>query len=132
MASCSREPEYSGWTTVPVKNPPAKVSFNDVLVIDQTPNAAYTKVGYITPPADSIIRVSFGDANLLQYFKKQAANIGANTVVLRNSPIEYKSGMAKSTSVDLLYISDEGGSHGGDELNIADKSLDNGDFLNIY
>lgn len=122
LSSCATiAPE--GW--VPVRSGPAMppVDVNEVLVIDAAPATDHVKVGYAEPPTDKIIRVSFGDTELLSYFKSEAAKMGANTVVLRNSPIKYKSGRNEGTRVDFLFVKDETGTHGGDEMDFDDGAL---------
>lgn len=122
FASCVT-PAPDGW--VPVRLGPAlpPVDVNEVLVIDAVPATDHVKVGYADPPPGKIVRVSFGDADLLTYFKGEAARMGANTVVLHNSSIKYKSGNNQGTRVEFLFVKDETGTHGGDDMDFDDGAL---------
>lgn len=102
-----------------MKNLPA-VDIHDVSVTNGPPEVKYVKVGYVEPPKGRMVKVSFKDRELLDYFKNTAAVMGANTVALTNSALRYKSGAHSGTKVELLLVSDEGGTHGGDELGAGD------------
>lgn len=134
ICSCASGPSLSGWTPVrsgSVRMPALDES--DVLVIDLVPSMDYVKVGHFEPPKNQIVRVSFADTDLLNYFKKEAASMGANTVVLQNSSIRYKSGQNAGTKVDLLFVKDEAGTHGGDDFNSSGGIVPmNDELLQLY
>ncbi len=123
LASCS-DSGSSDWTPVVSGPPRPPVPRNEVLVIDEYPMGEYVNVGRFDGPDGRIVRVSMEDKALLEYFTKEAAAMGGNTVIIREPRIRYRSGEGKSTRVDVIFLHEEMGTHGGDDLNDGYAPLD--------
>lgn len=98
--------------------------------MDEYPLAEYTHIGYFSSPDGQIVRVSLENTELINYFTKEAAAMGGNTVIIRDPRIRYRSGEGKSTRVDVIYMREEMGTHGEEDLGDA-LPIDE-DTLRIY
>lgn len=71
------------------------------------------------------------DKELINYFTKEAAAMGGNTVVIREPRIRYRSGEGKSSRVDVIYVREEMGTHGAEDLGMDSLPIDE-ESLRIY
>ena len=62
---------------------------------------------------------------------KEAAAMGGNTVVIREPRIRYRSGEGKSSRVDVIYVREEMGTHGAEDLGMDSLPIDE-ESLRIY
>lgn len=84
ITACSSPSGPNAWTPVTSGPPRAPIPQNEVLVIDEYPMGEYTNVGHFNGPEGRIVHVSMEDKELIDYFTKEAAAMGGNTVVIRN------------------------------------------------
>nr|WP_270589304.1 hypothetical protein [Akkermansia muciniphila] len=101
------------------------------LVIDEYPMGEYTNVGHFNGPEGRIVHVSMEDKELIDYFTREAAAMGGNTVVIREPRIRYRSGEGKSSRVDVIYVREEMGTHGAEDLGMDSLPIDE-ESLRIY
>ena len=127
ITACSSPSGPNAWTPVTSGPPRAPIPQNEVLVIDEYPMGEYTNVGHFNGPEGRIVHVSMEDKELIDYFTKEAAAMGGNTVVIREPRIRYRSGEGKSSRVDVIYVREEMGTHGAEDLGM--DSLPIGHFL---
>ena len=111
--------------------PRAPIPQNEVLVIDEYPMGEYTNVGHFNGPEGRIVHVSMEDKELIDYFTREAAAMGGNTVVIREPRIRYRSGEGKSSRVDVIYVREEMGTHGAEDLGMDSLPIDE-ESLRIY
>lgn len=109
LGSCSSKVAHTDtWTAQPQLQGLVPISTNEVLVVDQAPSTNYTKVGTINGPVGA--NVPFNPGDQMEFFKETAAAMGGNTVVItpssNNSP----------TKLNVLYVKEEVGTHGGDDF----------------
>lgn len=131
IASCSPSAGPNAWTPVTSGTPRAPIPQNEVLVIDEYPMGVYTNVGHFNGPNGRIVHVSMDDKELIDYFTKEAAAMGGNTVVIREPRIRYRSGEGKSSRVDVIYVREEMGTHGAEDLGSDALPIDE-ESLRIY
>ncbi|MDO4410957.1 MAG: hypothetical protein Q4C05_06725 [Akkermansia sp.] len=130
LCACSPHNSTADWTPVITGPPRPAISQNEVLIMDEYPLAEYTHIGYFSSPDGQIVRVSLENTELINYFTKEAAAMGGNTVIIRDPRIRYRSGEGKSTRVDVIYMREEMGTHGEEDLGDA-LPIDE-DTLRIY
>lgn len=99
--------------------------------LTNTPWGEYTNVGHFNGPEGRIVHVSMEDKELIDYFTKEAAAMGGNTVVIREPRIRYRSGEGKSSRVDVIYVREEMGTHGAEDLGMDSLPIDE-ESLRIY
>lgn len=131
IAACSSPSGPNAWTPVTSGSPRAPIPQNEVLVIDEYPMGEYTNVGHFNGPEGRIVHVSLEDKELLDYFTREAAAMGGNTVVIREPRIRYRSGEGKSSRVDVIYVREEMGTHGAEDLSLDSLPIDE-ESLRIY
>ncbi len=122
LISCTNTSGVGGWKPVVTSASKAPVAANDVLIMDSFPLGDYANVGHFEGPAGKTLDVSDLDVKQMDYFKTEAAKMGGNTVVIRKPRIAYRSSEGQGTKVDVLYVREEIGTHGGDEQNF-DSSI---------
>lgn len=84
ITACSSPTGPNAWTPVTSGAPRAPIHQNEVLVIDEYPMGEYTNVGHFDGPDGRIVHVSMDDKELINYFTKEAAAMGGNTVASGN------------------------------------------------
>lgn len=131
ITACSSPSGPNAWTPVTSGPPRAPIPQNEVLVIDEYPMGEYTNVGHFNGPEGRIVHVSMEDKELIDYFTKEAAAMGGNTVVIREPRIRYRSGEGKSSRVDVIYVREEMGTHGAEDLGMDSLPIDE-ESLRIY
>lgn len=131
ITACSSPSGPNAWTPVTSGPPRAPIPQNEVLVIDEYPMGEYTNVGHFNGPEGRIVHVSMEDKELIDYFTKEAATMGGNTVVIREPRIRYRSGEGKSSRVDVIYVREEMGTHGAEDLGMDSLPIDE-ESLRIY
>ena len=131
ITACSSPSGPNAWTPVTSGPPRAPIPQNEVLVIDEYPMGEYTNVGHFNGPEGRIVHVSMEDKELIDYFTKEAAAMGGNTVVIREPRIRYRSGEGKSSRVDVIYVREEMGTHGAEYLGMDSLPIDE-ESLRIY
>jgi len=131
ITACSSPSGPNAWTPVTSGPPRAPIPQNEVLVIDEYPMGEYTNVGHFNGPEGRIVHVSMEDKELIGYFTREAAAMGGNTVVIREPRIRYRSGEGKSSRVDVIYVREEMGTHGAEDLGMDSLPIDE-ESLRIY
>ena len=131
ITACSSPSGPNAWTPVTSGPPRAPIPQNEVLVIDEYPMGEYTNVGHFNGPEGRIVHVSMEDKELIDYFTREAAAMGGNTVVIREPRIRYRSGEGKSSRVDVIYVREEMGTHGAEDLGMDSLPIDE-ESLRIY
>ncbi len=131
IAACSSPSGPNAWTPVTSGPPRAPIPQNEVLVIDEYPMGEYTNVGHFNGPEGRIVHVSMEDKELIDYFTREAAAMGGNTVVIREPRIRYRSGEGKSSRVDVIHVREEMGTHGAEDLGMDSLPIDE-ESLRIY
>ena len=118
ITACSSPSGPNAWTPV-TSGPP------------RAPIGEYTNVGHFNGPEGRIVHVSMEDKELIDYFTREAAAMGGNTVVIREPRIRYRSGEGKSSRVDVIYVREEMGTHGAEDLGMDSLPIDE-ESLRIY
>jgi hypothetical protein len=131
FAACSPSTGPGAWVPVVSGTPRAALPQSEVLVIDDYPLGEYTNVGHFNGPTGRIVHVSMDDKELIEYFTKEAAAMGGNTVVIREPRVRYRSGEGKSSRVDVIYVREEVGTHGEEDLGQNVLPTDE-EYLRIY
>lgn len=131
ITACSSPSGPNAWTPVTSGPPRVPIPQNEVLVIDEYPMGEYTNVGHFNGPEGRIVHVSMEDKELIDYFTREAAAMGGNTVVIREPRIRYRSGEGKSSRVDVIYVREEMGTHGAEDLGMDSLPIDE-ESLRIY
>ena len=131
ITACSPSTGPNACTPVTSGAPRTPIHQNEVLVIDEYPMGEYTNVGHFGGPDGRIVHVSMDDKELINYFTKEAAAMGGNTVVIREPRIRYRSGEGKSSRVDVIYVREEMGTHGAEDLGMDSLPIDE-ESLRIY
>lgn len=131
ITSCSPSTGPGAWTPVVSGPPRPPIQANEVLVIDEYPLGEYSNVGHFNGPDGRIVHVSMDDKSLIDYFTREAAAMGGNTVVIREPRIRYRSGEGKSSRVDVIYVREEMGTHGAEDLSLDTLPIDE-ESLRIY
>ena len=118
ITACSSPSGPNAWTPVTSGPPRAPIPQNEVLVIDEYPMGEYTNVGHFNGPEGRIVHVSMEDKELIDYFTREAG-------------IRYRSGEGKSSRVDVIYVREEMGTHGAEDLGMDSLPIDE-ESLRIY
>lgn len=95
------------------------VNEHEVLFMNDFPDYPYVKVGSFVPTSPAFSqRIDCENPVAAQFFKSQAAAMGGNTIVVHEIP--GNAAQNKLIKVEVIYVKEDVGSHGGDELGPAD------------
>lgn len=136
LVSCSPGGDGGKWVPVQdgVRRPP--IDANEVLLIDDFPSCAYVRVGMFKPASGSNVRLRINpdDQEGIHYFKNHAAAMGGNTVVIHDPKVNFKSSSRDTgTRVDVIYVREEEGTHGGDDIGSSSDVVPmNEELMQIY
>ncbi|MEG1507154.1 MAG: hypothetical protein RSB48_03185 [Akkermansia sp.] len=130
MSSCSNEAPHSIWVPVTSGPPRPPVNVQDVLVMNDYPVGDYMMIGHFEAAPGTSGQLSADDSTY-SFLKKEAATMGGNTIVVKENPLKFKSGKGEGNRVDVLYVREEMGTHGGDDWG-GDTVPMNDELLRIY
>lgn len=130
MTSCSHDVAQASWIPVVTGPPMPPVSEQDVLLMDDYPIGEYVSVGRLEPVSASQKHPLQNEENV-RFLKQKAAAMGGNTVVVKENPLKFKSGKGGGSKIDVIYVREEVGTHGGEDWS-GDAVPLNEDLLKIY
>lgn len=131
MTSCANNALQTSWIPVVTGPPMPPGNEQDVLLMDAYPVAEYVSVGRLEPAPGFSGKLSLHDEAAISWLKKRAAAMGGNTVVVRENTLKFKSGKGPVNKIDVLYVREEVGTHGGEDWT-GDSVPLNEDLLRIY
>lgn len=106
------------------------VSEQEVLMMDDYPIGEYVSIGRLEP-VSAQQKHPFQSEDAVRILKQKAAAMGGNTVVVRENPLKFKSGKGFANKIDVIYVREEVGTHGGEDWT-GDAVPLNEDLLKIY
>ena len=137
LMSCSMGSSDGGrWEPVADGKRRDPIDAEEVLLMDEFPSCPYVHVGSFTPTPGTNPRLNmdYSDAERVRYFKSRAAAMGGNTVVILEPRVNYKSSSRDAgTRVEVIYVREEEGTHGGDDIGSSSDVVPmNEELMQIY